>query len=188
MVPGRTGRLQLVPDDRAEATGWICVLSRADALAAIATGTLCLGSRGEGRLRRMRLGDGVAVYSPREERRAGAVVRRFTAVGTVTGVAPYQGDGAMPDDWCRAVELVDTGGEAAVEPLLPRLSFVRDEPGWGVVFRPGFLEVAIDDIAVVREAVLAAPSYPDADRCPDADPCPDAARGSGARPVPDARA
>ncbi|WZH52114.1 MAG: hypothetical protein PIR53_19130 [Nocardioides alkalitolerans] len=159
-APGSSGRLQLVPDGRTEPTGWICVLSRADALASIATGTLCLGPRGEGRLRRMRLGDGVAVYSPREGRRTGAVVRRFTAVGTVTGVAPYQGDGAAPDDWCRAVDLIDTGGEAVAETLLSRLSFVRDEPGWGVVFRPGFLEVTTDDIAVVREAVLAAPSFP----------------------------
>ncbi|MDQ1106601.1 hypothetical protein [Nocardioides zeae] len=157
----RTGRLQLVPDGRVEPTGWICVLSRADALASIATGTLCLGPRGEGRLRRMRLGDGVAIYSPREGRRSGAVVRRFTAVGRVTGVAPYQGDGTTSQDWCRAVDLVDTGGEATVEPLLSRLSFVRDEPGWGVVFRSGFLEVTTADVAVVREAVLAAPGFPD---------------------------
>jgi len=187
-----TGRLQLVPDGREEPTGWVCVLSRADALAAIATGTLCLGPQGEGRLRRMRLGDGVAIYSPREGRRTGAVVRRFTAVGTVTGIAPYQGDGLTADDWCRAVDLVDTGGEAAVEALLPRLSFVRDEPGWGVVFRPGFLQVTTDDIAVVREAVLSAPCFPDPEpdpepgpeRDPEPDPEPGPQDDAGPDPVP----
>lgn len=163
-APGSTGRLRLVPDDRTEPTGWICVLSREDALAAIATGTLCLGPRGEPRLRRMRLGDGVAIYSPREGRRSGATVRRFTAVGTVTGIAPYQRDGEAPGEWCRAVALADAGGEVPAETLLPHLSFVRDEPGWGVVFRPGFLQVTPGDVAVVRDAVLAAPSFAEPER------------------------
>ncbi|HEY1134526.1 MAG TPA: hypothetical protein VGE77_08100 [Nocardioides sp.] len=156
--PGTTGHLRLVPDEpaRDHPVGWVCVISRADALAAIATGVLCLGPTGESRLRRMQLGDGVVVYSPREGRRTGAPVRRFTAVGTVTGVAAYQGDGVEPEDWCRAVDLAETGGEVPVADLLARLRFVRDEPGWGVVFRPGFLEVGIEDVEVVRAAMAAA--------------------------------
>ncbi|WP_447643714.1 hypothetical protein [Nocardioides zeae] len=91
-------------------------------------------------------------------------MRRFTAVGTVTGIAPYQRDGEAPGEWCRAVALADAGGEVPAETLLPHLSFVRDEPGWGVVFRPGFLQVTPGDVAVVRDAVLAAPSFAEPER------------------------
>ncbi|MFW6775754.1 DUF7218 family protein [Nocardioides sp. CPCC 205120] len=136
---------------------WLFVLSREDALRARAEGRLRLSATGEGRLRRTAAGDGVVVYSPRERNKAGPPVRRFTAAGFVRGDAPYQLEGDVHGSWCIDVEL-DAGGEPEVQGLLGELSFVRDAPGWGVVFRPGFLEVSPADHRAVRDAVRRAPT------------------------------
>lgn len=159
--------------------GWVLVVCREDALVARRVGAVQASALGEHRLRRLGVGDGVVLYSPREQNRAGAKVQRFTAVGVVTGAAPYQRDDDPHRSWFLDVDFDQPGpaarvpdgdpatdegpppGEAAVRPLLGPLSFVRDAKGWGVVFRPGFLPISPDDFALVRAAAHARRGEPE---------------------------
>lgn len=138
-----------------EPRSWICVVSREDALVARATDAVRLSATGEQRLRRLRAGDGVLLYSPREQNKTGEKVQRFTAVGVVTGVAPYQRDDDLHGSWFRDVVFDRPTGEVQVRPLLGALSFVRDAEGWGIVFRPGFLSVTQADFDLVRRHMAA---------------------------------
>lgn len=138
----------------ADAAGhWICVISRKDAHRAQVEGRIRLPVSSERRARRLVEGDGVAIYSPRELNREGAVVQRFTAVGRVGAGEAYQ----VPDDphgsWCRDVTFDRAEEEVAAVTLLPLLEFVRPGVGWGVAFRPGFVAIGADDFAVIRRAI-----------------------------------
>ncbi|MDT9594135.1 hypothetical protein RDV89_13715 [Nocardioides zeae] len=144
-------RLRLV---REAAAHWVCVISRGDAHLAQQEGRLRLPASSEARARRLSAGDGVLLYSPREGNRSGPRVRRFTAVGRVRDDGAYQVDGDVHRSWCRDVDFEEIEGEAEAEPLIERLSFVRPGPGWGVVFRPGFVAVQADDFEVVRGCLV----------------------------------
>lgn len=139
----------------AQAAYWMCVVSRADAHLAQREGRLRLSAASERRVRRLSEGDGVLLYSPREGNRRGAVVRRFTAVGTVVTGTAYQLGDDPHGSWCRDVRFDEVRDEVEVAPLLERLSFVRPGAGWGVAFRPGFVRVAEADHRLVRAALTA---------------------------------
>lgn len=154
------------PGGAAQAAHWVCVVSRADAHLAQVEGRLRLSATSERRVRRLREGDGVLLYSPREGNREGAVVRRFTAAGTVVAGEAYQLGDDPHGSWCRDVRFDDVRDEVEVGPLLERLSFVRPGAGWGVAFRPGFVRVAEADHRLVRAALTGGVVSPEARNVP----------------------
>lgn len=137
-------------------SSWLCVISHEDARRAGEEGRLRLPASSERRARRMSPGDGVVIYSPRQQNRAGAVVRRFTAVGILGDSAAYRLPQDLHGSWCRDVAFDPVVREASIDELIDRLSFVRAGSGWGVVFRPGFLPIGADDFALIRTAVAGA--------------------------------
>ncbi len=134
---------------------WVGVASREHVLRGIAGGfaQLCHGK--EHPLRRMRPGDWIVYYSPRETFGGKDHCRRFTALGEVTGEAVYQvemGPGFVP--FRRDVRFLPTG-EASIVRLLDRLSFIRDRQRWGYVFRYGHLQIPEADFRRIAEAMSA---------------------------------
>lgn len=146
--------LRVVQDDGRTTAYWICVVSREDAHRAQVEGRIRLPAKSRARAARLAEGDGLVVYSPREGNRSGPAVRRFTAVGTVGPGEPYVLQGDPHVSWCRDVRFEEVEEEVEVVPLLDRLGFVQPGPGWGVVFRPGFLQVTSSDFDVVRDALV----------------------------------
>lgn len=117
------------------------VLSRKQAMAAVAGGYLITGTGKRDALARMAVGDRVVVYSPRTDHPDGEPLRAVTAAGQVTGAEPVE---VQPDVFQRAAELT------AIEPVpladirahvpVPVLRFgcivlnaERGDPLWAIV-------------------------------------------------------
>jgi len=98
-------------------------------------------------------GDWIVYYSPRTRFPDGEPWQRFTAIGQVSGGEVYavqMSDGFAP--FRRAVRFL-RGAEAPVQPLLPRLAFIRDSQRWGYIFRRGHFEITERDFRLIATAM-----------------------------------
>ena len=106
-------------------------------------------------LRRMQAGDGVVIYSPKAKRSGGEAVMAFTAIGRVSGDAPYlfdMGGGFVP--FRRDVAYVPAQ-EASILPLLDQFEFVEDRRHWGYPFRFGLFKIGDGDMRLIAQAMQA---------------------------------
>lgn len=130
---------------------WIAVASAEHVRIGRRGGFMQVNHGKEAPLRRLRPGDRVAYYSPKERIRDGDLVQAFTALGIVAEGVLYQGvmsDGFHP--FRRDVRWLATR-DAPIRPLLDRLSF--GGPGWGARFRYGLFEVTPADMDLIEQAM-----------------------------------
>jgi EVE domain len=130
---------------------WVGVVSREHVLGAVAGGFAQLGHGKSAPLKRMRAGDGLVYYSPRLSYPDGAPCQRFTAIGIVETGEVYQRDmgaGFVP---YRIDVAYQRCREAPIQPLIPRLSFIKDKTRWGGAFRFGHLRVSPRDFALIAK-------------------------------------
>jgi len=95
----------------------------------------------ESRLRRLARGDQIVFYSPRTD-------QKFTAIGEVIDEAPYQEE----TGWRRRMRFA-TAQEAAIQPLIEQLEFIRNKKSWGFPFRRGFFEITESDFKTIASAM-----------------------------------
>lgn len=108
------------------------------------------------RLRRQSPGDLITFYSPRTAMQSGEPLQQFTALGTVTGEAPYQVQ-LSPDFHPWRLEVAfEQVTPTPINPLLRELSFITDPKRWGLPFRRGLFEVTQGDLDVIRRALVPA--------------------------------
>lgn len=108
------------------------------------------------RLRRLSPGDLITFYSPRTAMQSGEPLQQFTALGTVTGEAPYQVQ-LSPDFHPWRLEVAfEQVTPTPINPLLGELSFITDPKRWGFPFRRGLFEVTEGDLDVIRRALVPA--------------------------------
>jgi hypothetical protein len=104
-------------------------------------------------LQRLKAGDMLIMYSPRESYPDGPVLQAFTAIGTIIsgevyqvrmlpGFKPYRVD----------VEFAECN-EAPIMPLIEKLSFIRSKTHWGAAFRFGYIKVPEADFALIADAM-----------------------------------
>jgi len=108
---------------------------------------VCHGKPGP--LKQMAAGDWLVYYSPTKEFGKAVPYRRFTAIGRVQAKAPYQFQ--MSADFCpwrRDVEYF-AATEAAIEPLIEQLTFIRDKSKWGFPFRRGCFTIDRSDFQLI---------------------------------------
>jgi hypothetical protein len=107
-------------------------------------------------LRRMRAGDGVAIYSPKTHFQKNAEpLMAFTAIGRIGVEPPYEfdmGGGFMP--WRRGVQWQPAARILPIRPLLGALEFTRGKASWGMVFRYGILQISRADFAILARAMV----------------------------------
>lgn len=130
---------------------WIGVVSREHVLKGVAGGFAQLGHGKRAPLARLRAGDGFIYYSPRVSYPDGEPCQRFTAIGVVQTGEVYQhdmGGGFVP---FRIDVAYLPCREAPIQPLIPRLSFVKDKTRWGAAFRFGVLRVPPRDFALIAK-------------------------------------
>jgi hypothetical protein len=104
-------------------------------------------------LRRLKTGDRIICYSPREQMRAGAPVQAFTAIGEVAAGEPEShdmGGGFVP--YRRRVTFYKAS-DTPIQPLLPLLSFTRGRPQWGIVLRRGVFAIDGKDYDIIANAM-----------------------------------
>ncbi|WP_456446190.1 EVE domain-containing protein [Oceanithermus sp.] len=135
---------------------WIGVATRDHVLRGVQEGFAQLNHGKARALERMREGDGLIYYSPKERFGGRGPCQRFTAIGRVVGevyrvelspgFAPYR----------RGVNYFLPVREAPIRPLLEELGFISDRRRWGYAFRYGHLEVPRADFERIARAMLSA--------------------------------
>lgn len=128
---------------------WIAVASREHVLRGVHGGfaQVCHGKPGP--LKRMQARDRIVYYSPTETFGSKIPYRRFTAIGRVGEREPYPF--RMTKDfipWRRDVIFFEAK-ETAIEPLIDRLSFIKDKRRWGFPFRLGCFTIPFEDFNLI---------------------------------------
>lgn len=128
---------------------WIGVVSRSHVLRGVAGGFAQMNHGKQAPLKRMKAGDGLIYYSPRESYPDGAPLQAFTALGFIRTGAVYEHDmtpegvpGFVPwriDVDYRPVQPVP------IKPLIAQLDFITDKTHWGAAFRFGQVKISEAD-------------------------------------------
>lgn len=105
------------------------------------------------RLSRPQPGDEMIFYSPRTSLHAGAPVRQFTALATITGAEPYQVFVTGDFQPWRLAAAFHPATPIDAKPLVGRLSFITDPTHWGLPFRRGLFNIPQDDYETISSAM-----------------------------------
>ena len=132
---------------------WVGVASREHVQAAVAGG-FCQFSHGkEAPLRRLKPGDRLIYYSPRDKIRDGEFLQAFTAIGKVLEGDPQQ----VTSTGCfrpyrRNVQYFQARN-TSIRPLLPALSFSQGKASWGAILRRGLFPISLNDYNIIVNAM-----------------------------------
>ena len=136
---------------------WIGVVSRSHVLRGVAGGFAQMNHGKQAPLKRMKAGDGLIYYSPRESYPDGAPLQAFTALGFIRSGEVYEYDmtpdgvqGFVPwriDVDYRPVQMTP------IQPLIPQLDFITDKTHWGALFRFGQIKIGEADFARIAAAM-----------------------------------
>lgn len=134
---------------------WIGVVSLSHVQPGVAGGFAQLGHGKAAPLRRMQVGDWLVYYSPKTDMTGGEPLQMFTAMGKVTGESVYEhrmGPDFVP--FRRDVSYVKCK-PAAIAPLIPKLSFIKDPKRWVYPLRTGHIEMTKNDWQLIVRAMEA---------------------------------
>ncbi|MET3109384.1 hypothetical protein AAKU58_004236 [Oxalobacteraceae bacterium GrIS 1.18] len=132
---------------------WIGVACREHVASGVRQGICQLGHGKEAPVRRLKRGDLIVYYSPRERLGDGAPVQAFTAAGRILDETPYQvytGNGFHM--YRRNTEFFPTR-ETPIHPILQKLSFTRGRENWGMCFRHGVFKITSEDYQLIAHAM-----------------------------------
>jgi len=132
---------------------WISTVSLDDVGVGVIGGFVQADQSSPTRLRWLRRGDSIVMYSPRVGIRAGAAVQAFTALGFVADDEPFQVRlGPDVEPWRRRVQWQPCSC-AEVRPLLELLAFVIDKKQWGYPFMRGLFRIDGADFKRIASAM-----------------------------------
>jgi len=136
---------------------WIGVVSRSHVLRGVAGGFAQMNHGKQAPLRRMKAGDGLIYYSPRETYPEGAPLQVFTALGFIRSGEVYAHD-MTPDGvpgfvpWRMDVDYQPVQS-IPIKPLIAQLDFITDKTHWGAVFRFGQIKISEADFLKIAVAM-----------------------------------
>ena len=133
---------------------WIGVASKDHIQNGVAGGfcQLCHGK--EQPLKRMKEGDWIIYYSPKEVFQEKTPCQKFTAIGKVSGSEVYQFEmfpGFIP--FRRDIDFLDCE-EVDIRPLIEDLAFIKNKKSWGYAFRYGHLKIDASDFQLIAQKML----------------------------------
>lgn len=137
---------------------WLGVVSKEHVLRGVELGFAQANHGKRTAVERMRPGDTLIYYSPREGMRSGAPVRAFTAIGTIDDRPAWQpdpielADGGCFQPWRRSVSYRTDANETALDELRDELD-LTSSPNWGMILRRGLIELTAHDHAVIAKAM-----------------------------------
>ena len=136
---------------------WIGVVSRSHVLRGVEGGFAQMNHGKQAPLKRMKAGDGLIYYSPRESYPDGAPLQALTALGFIRTGEVYAHDmtadgvpGFVP--WRIDVDFVPAQS-APIKPLIAQLEFIKDKTHWGAAFRFGQVKIGEVDFRCIAHAM-----------------------------------
>lgn len=130
---------------------WIAVASKDHVAVGIKEGIMQICHGKMAPLKRISPGDGIIYYSPQKTFGIKSPYKKFTALGYVQEKEPYQYQ--MSCDfipWRREVAYIPCQ-EVAIEPLLDKLSFIKNKKSWGFIFRYGLFTIPETDFLLIAD-------------------------------------
>lgn len=132
---------------------WIGVVSLSHVQRGVEGGfaQLCHGKAAP--LKRMNVGDWLVYYSPKTDMANGEPLQVFSAIGKVIGASVYEH--AMSLDFVpfrRDIAYLKCKA-APIQPLIQKLSFIKDPKHWGYPFRAGHFEMTQQDWVLIASAM-----------------------------------
>jgi hypothetical protein len=134
---------------------WILVAPKNHTLKAVHGGYAEAAHGKSNPLRRMNPGDGVIYYSPKMDESGEVKCQSFTALGCVVGDVLYQVEtptGSIVNR--RKVKYLHVR-DAAITPLISRLSFIKNKEKWGNIFKFELIHISVEDFALLATAMSA---------------------------------
>ncbi|HQZ00660.1 MAG TPA: EVE domain-containing protein [Propionicimonas sp.] len=134
---------------------WVSTVSLDQVARNVGGGYIQANTEARTRLARLRRGDRIVFYSPRQSHPDGEPLQQFTACGTVVGAEPYEArvaDGSRP--WRLGVRFAECEA-VPVRPMLSALGFVTDPVHWGMLFRRGMFRIGPGDFDRIAAAMQA---------------------------------
>lgn len=132
---------------------WIGVASRDHVKRAVEGGFCQLGHGKEAPVKRLSRGDRIVYYSAREQMKAGKPLKAFTAIGRVEDDEPHQVTQTAGFKPFRRKVHYFKAHDAAIEPLLEKLSCARCGNSWGLAMRRGLFQIEHDDYSLIAVAM-----------------------------------
>jgi hypothetical protein len=132
---------------------WIGVASRDHVMRGVAGGFCQLSHGKSSPVERLKPGDRIVYYSPRERMGEGEPVQAFTAIGEILPGAAYPGDMGGGFKAVRRDVRFFKAHDAPIKPLLDTLSFTKGRASWGFAFRRGSFRIEADDYRAIAKAM-----------------------------------
>ena len=104
-------------------------------------------------MRRLKAGDLIVFYSPRELMGSGPVLQAFTAAGRILDEFPYEAEQSAGFCPYRRRTKFFKSRQAPVRPLLQELTFTQGNESWGLAFRRGAFRITADDFKRIAKAM-----------------------------------
>lgn len=133
---------------------WIGVVSRQHVKRGLELGIAQIGHGKRSSLVRMKAGDWLIYYSPREHMDDARSLQAFTAIGQIADETIWQADEGDFHPWRRTVTY-SLAEDTPIRPLLDHLSFSAGKANWGASLRFGLLEITKQDFTVIAKAMRA---------------------------------
>lgn len=105
--------------------------------------------------KRLHRGDFVIYYSSKVDFDRTQTYQKFTAIGTIIDDRPYQieaEDGFSP--WRRNIKYFTEAQHLDIKPLIPFLSFIKNQKYWGYAFKSGFFEIDQNSFELIAKGML----------------------------------
>lgn len=132
---------------------WLNTVSKDHVLAGVAGGFTQANHGKSINLKHLSKGDWLVFYSSKTSLSNGKSLQNFTALGKITGEAPYQAEMSPSfHPWRRQVAFMPCQ-ETPIRPLITDLSFIKDKKAWGYPFRRGLFEIPEADFKRIAKAM-----------------------------------
>jgi hypothetical protein len=132
---------------------WIGVASHDHVQAAVSGGFCQLGHGKEAPVLRLRKGDLIVFYSPRERMGEKSAFQSFTALGRILDDAPVEATQSECFRPFRRKVQYFKSRQAPIRPLLNELSFTQRRAQWGMAFRRSSFSIDAADYALIEKAM-----------------------------------
>lgn len=133
---------------------WVVVASKDHVMRGVAGEFMQANHGKEAPLKRMKSGDWVIFYSPKQVLEETEKCQAFTAIGQVSDDKIYQH--AMTETFVpfRRNVTFYTCHEVSILPLIDDLDFIQNKKSWGYAFRFGFFEIGEKDFKLIYKNML----------------------------------
>lgn len=129
---------------------WINVIPKERVVAAVAQGVM-QSQDNEAHLNRMKKGDWVIFYSPREDIDSTIKLQAFTAIGQIADNNIDRVDNSTTVKMFRRKMDYKKVKEVALIPLIQKLLFIVNKKYWGTVFKMNLFQIPDDDFNLIAK-------------------------------------